>query len=98
MSDDEILEAIPKLQAVTNEQTENFVQSYSNFIDALKNFGSKKYTERSTAYPLSLQKLLSSCLDRKRYASFLACFKCQVQSLTQTIQRTANLIVENPLD
>ena len=74
---------------------------YSSFIDALKNFGSKKYTEdlqRIHFRCRSCSHLVWIARDMGIFTSFPACFKCQVQSLTQTIQRTANLIVENPLD
>lgn len=101
VSDDEIIEAIEKLQAITNEQTENFVQSYSHFIDALIKFGSEKYTEdlqRIWFRCRSCSHLVWIARDMGIFTSFPACFKCQVKSLTETMQRTANPIDEIPLD
>lgn len=101
MTDDEIIEAIQKLQAITNKQTENFVQSYSNLIDALINFGSKKYTEdlqRIWFRCRSCSHLVWIARDMGIFTSFPACFRCQVRSLTQAMQRTANPIAEISLD
>ena len=101
MSDDEIIEGIEKLQAVSNEQTENFLYSYTNFIDALINFGSNKYTEdqqRIWFRCRSCSHLVWIVRDMDIFTSFPACFKCQLQSLTQTMQRTAYPIDDIPLD
>ena len=100
LSDDEIMEAIQQLQTVTNEQAENFAQSYNNFIDTLVHYANEIYNSEDRIWFRC-----RSCSDTVWIArgmstltSFPACFRCQCQSLTQTMQSGVGSIPEIPLD
>ena len=100
LSDDEITEAIEQLRAVTNEQAENFAQSYSNFIDALIDCGNKLYASEDRIYfrCRSRSHIVWIIRDMSALTSFPICFKCQVESLVESTQRTTDRILEPELD
>ncbi len=82
ITEDDVIDAFRRLQALSEKQMGEFLRSYKAFIDVLIEFGSKRYPVEKRIWfrCRTCHKTVWIAENMGAFTSFPACFRCQLKS------------------